>query len=186
MHTRTAFPSMLFALVLATPAAAQNAAPAGLLGDLLSDIGQVEEKFFSLAEALPDHAWTWRPGDGVRSTTEVFQHIAADNWLLAGLAGHTPPSFTGIDPASYPTVQAYESRSAPRAEVVDHLRQSFDFLKDAIAATRADQLDAKVDLFGNEATMRSLWVLTTTHLHEHLGQLIAYARVNGVVPPWSR
>ena len=186
MRTRTAFPSMLFAFLLGMPVAAQNAPPAGVMGDLIRDVQQVEEKLLSLAAAMPEEAWTWRPGEGVRSTTEVFQHVAADNWLLGGLAGHTPPSFTGIDPASYPTVQTYESRSAPRDEVVDHLRQSFNFLREAMSATTADQLDAKVQLFGNETTMRSLWVLTTTHVHEHLGQLIAYARVNDVVPPWSR
>lgn len=172
-------------LASALPLAAQEL-PAGLMGDLLRDVITVEEKVTALAREMPAEAWAWRPGEGVRSTGEVFQHIAADNWLLGGIAGKAPPEHTGIDPTSYETAQAYERRSAARDEVIDQLTQSFAFLKEAMTATSDAQLESEVAMFGRPATRRRLWVLTTTHLHEHLGQLIAYARTNGVTPPWSR
>ena len=55
-----------------------------------------------------------------------------------------------------------------------------------MAAAPADKLDAPMKIFGTETTARATWISTTTHLHEHLGQLIAYARSNKVVPPWSK
>lgn len=178
-----------FALVgisaLAAPAAAQGTR-AGLMGDLLRDVGQVEQKVLALAEAMPADAYAWRPGEGVRSTAEVFQHIAADNWLLAGMAGASTPAFTNIDVADYSTVQAYEGRKASRDEILDHLRQSFAHLRKTMNDTPDAKLDQQIKMFGQDATVRGLWVMTTTHMHEHLGQLIAYARTNGVVPPWSR
>jgi uncharacterized damage-inducible protein DinB len=169
---------------VASPVHAQ--AGAGLMADLLRDVEEVESKVIALAEAIPADKFGWRPGEGVRSTGEVFQHLAADNWLLAGMAGSKPPAFTGIDPTSYPTVQKYESRSAPHAEIIDHLKQSFEFVKRAMADTPESKLGDSLTMFGQESTVRGLWVLTTTHMHEHLGQLIAYARTTGVVPPWSR
>jgi uncharacterized damage-inducible protein DinB len=51
--------------------------------------------------------------------------------------------------------------------------------------TAAD-LDATVELFGQERTKAQVVYLLGTHYHEHLGQSIAYARSIGVVPPWSK
>lgn len=177
--------SLLALLLTAAPVAAQQAA-ASLGSDLLRAVEDVEQKIVGLAEAMPAEAWEWRPGEGVRSTREVFQHVAADNFLLPAFAAYPLPDDVPIRTTDYRTVQTYERRQASRDEVLDHLRRSFTFVKDAIRDTSADQLGQTYDVFGSAMTRQALWLLTTTHMHEHLGQLIAYARSNDVVPPWSR
>ena len=73
-----------------------------------------------------------------------------------------------------------------RAAVLAELTKSFEFLKSSLSSTTDAQLGAALDVFGQKSTTRGLWITTATHLHEHLGQLIAYARSNKVTPPWSK
>ena len=170
-------------LAFSAPAGAQTRA--GLMGDLLKNVDDVESKLTQLAKAMPESAWTWRPGEGVRSTGEVFLHVAADNYFLPVLLGIPAPAETGIT-KEYKTAAAFEKKSLSRDAVLAELQKSFAFLKKAMNDTPDATLDTQVDLFGRKNTTRGLWILTTTHLHEHLGQLIAYARSNKVVPPWSK
>lgn len=170
-------------LALAAPAAAQTRE--GLMGDLMKDIGDVENKVLGLAKAMPDSAWAWRPGDGVRSTGEVFLHIAADNYFLPALLGIPAPAETGIT-KEYKTAAAFEKKSMGRDAVITELQKSFAFLKKSMSDTADAKLNDPVTMFGQKNTTRGVWVTTATHLHEHLGQLIAYARSNKVVPPWSK
>jgi uncharacterized damage-inducible protein DinB len=157
----------------------------GVLGELLTDIAGVEKKVLGLATAIPESAYAWRPAPGVRSTGEVFQHIAADNYFLPVLAEKPAPKETGIT-RDYKTVQAYEKRTMTRDQVIAELEKSFAFLRASMETTTDAQLDATIDMFGRKSTGRGLWLTTATHLHEHLGQLIAYARANKVTPPWSK
>lgn len=177
----------LLVLMLAiVPAAAGAQAASPLMADLLDDVAQVEQKLVALARAMPDAAYGARPAQGVRSVGEVFQHVAADNYLLPIFAGTAAPGATGIVGDDYATVRAYETRAADRATIIADLERSFVHLRTAMVATTTAQLADSVTLFGRRITAQRLWILTTTHLHEHLGQSIAYARANGVVPPWSR
>lgn len=162
--------------------AAQPAAVAALMRDLAS----VEEKLLALAEAVPEERFEWRPAEGVRSFGEVMVHIAADNWFLPTVVGVAAPAATGVKANDYPSVQAYEARSMSKTEAISAVRESFAHLRAAMEKADDAQLRQTLNLFGNDVTGVDLWVLTTTHLHEHLGQLIAYARSNSVVPPWSR
>jgi len=185
-------PMILVVALGAMPAAVHAQAAAGGSGGpaavqaLLRDLGMVEQKLTGLVEAMPDAAYAWRPGEGVRSTGEVVMHIAADNFFLPTPAGVAAPEATGIKPGDYATVQAYETRSATKAEALAAMRQSFAHLRAAMEQTDDALLARELSVFGSRMSGLDLWVLTTTHLHEHLGQLIAYARANGVVPPWSR
>ncbi len=160
--------------------------PPSVIADLLTDIVQVEEKLVALARAFPEDLYAWRPAPGVRSVGEVFMHVAADNYLLPTAVGVPAPPFTRMDPNDYATVQAYEARAASRDAIIADLTASFAHLKEAMGNTAAGSLAGEVTLFGQRFTTQQLWVITTTHLHEHLGQSIAYARSNAIVPPWSR
>jgi uncharacterized damage-inducible protein DinB len=161
--------------------------PSGVMGDLISQVDQVETKIVGLAKAIPEPAYDWRPGDGVRSVSEVFRHVAGENYFVAAkIAGTIPPSATGITGKAHKEALSYEERKMTRAQVISALEQSFAFLKQSMANTPADRLESLTDYSGNKITTRNAWLHTTTHLHEHLGQLIAYARSNRVVPPWSR
>ena len=181
------------ALLLAAPTSfvrAQQptdaAAPAGLTGDLLADVGQVEQKVMGLARAIPADKYGWRPNPGVRSVGEVLLHVAADNYLLPAMLGHAAPAVTGIKGDDFKTAQAFERRQLNRDSTIAELQRSFAHLRTSLSATPADRLAAPVSMFGQASTVQRMWVATATHLHEHLGQLIAYARSNAVVPPWGQ
>jgi uncharacterized damage-inducible protein DinB len=171
---------------LAEAASAQAAARPAVMEALMRDLAGVEEKLIGLAEAMPESAYGWRPGEGVRSVSEVMMHVAADNYFLPIAADVPAPAATGIKPNDYPSVQAYENRAATKAESIAAVRASFAHLRSAMQKADAPFMAKQLKLFGMDMTGMDLWVLTTTHLHEHLGQMIAYARSNNVVPPWSR
>jgi len=157
----------------------------GLMGDLLKDISDVESKIVALAKAMPETTYAWRPAPGVRTAGEVLKHVASDNYFLPAAMGATPPADTGIT-KEYATTVAFEKRSMTRAQVVAELEKSFALLKTTMNAASDATLGTPIDVFGQKMTSRSLWITTTTHLHEHLGQMIAYARSNSVTPPWSK
>jgi hypothetical protein len=171
-------------LLLAAPSTAQTRE--GLMGDLIKDISEVESKVVGLAKAMPEGTYAWRPSPGVRSTGEVFAHVAADNYFLPAAMGIAAPTETGINGKDFKTAAAFEKRSMTRDQVVAELTKSFAFLKTSMNGVTDAQLNAPIELFGQKSTHRSMWVTTATHLHEHLGQLIAYARSNKVTPPWSK
>lgn len=171
------------ALIVALPLAAQTRE--GVMGDLLKDTGDAEKKVLALANAMPETAYAWRPGPGVRSAGEVFQHIASDNYFLPVLLGLPAPKDTGIT-KEYNTAVAFEKRTMNKATVIAELEKSFAFLRTSMSATTDAQLTTPIDMFGQKSTTRAVWITTATHLHEHLGQLIAYARSNKVTPPWSK
>jgi len=171
------------------PAAAPKAAlptTAPIVVTLLKDIEGVSTKMVGLAKAIPADKYDWRPGEGVRSIREVMLHVAADNYLLPALAGTAAPAVTGIDLRDFKSVDRFEKRALSRDSVVAELERSFTWLGNAMAKTTTDKLTGMVNLFGQQSPLQDLWITTTTHLHEHLGQSIAYARSNGVKPPWTR
>lgn len=153
---------------------------------IAQDLDQVEQKLIALAEAIPEEQWGWRPGEGVRSIGEVFMHIAADNYFIPAMTGAAAPAETGIRGDDFNTAVAYERRTMNKAQTIEALRASFAHVSDIAGAVDHDDLHASHSFFGNQMSGIQIWLLTATHLHEHLGQTIAYARSVGVVPPWSR
>jgi len=147
--------------------------------ELLSDLANLRDKYMGLAEAMPESDYGWRPGEGVRSVSEVYMHVAAANiGLVARVMGTDPPAgvegWYGGDPESI----------TDKPTVVAALAASFDYIGEALEATADDGWGEGVDLFG-ATSVRGAMIFTLAHCHEHLGQSIAYARINGVVPPWS-
>ena len=169
-----------------TNAAAAGTAPTGLTADLLMDLDQVEKKMMGLARAIPADKYAWRPGQGVRSVSEVLMHVAADNYLLPAAAGHAADPRTGIKGDDYKTAQAYERRQLGRDSTIAELERSFAHLKKSLSGTSGTRMGEQVSLFGQKFTVQQTWIMTATHLHEHLGQMIAYARSNGIAPPWGQ
>lgn len=173
--------ALVVAGAIASPAAAQQtapatttaAAPAGIQTALANDAGTLSDKFTGLARVMAGK-YDWRPGQGVRSVGEVFNLILNENRMLAGL-------LTG---AAAPT-----TRPAPitdPAEMQEALKTSYASLKQAIAGLSDSDLKANVKLFGRDMTKQGAAMLLLFDQHEHLGQSIAYARTNSVVPPWSK
>lgn len=180
------------ATFVATPNPAAGAANAsapvasGMKGDLVKAVSDLEEKMLALGGALSEAQYAWRPGAGVRSVKEVLLHVSSDNYFLPIGLGMPAPAATKITGTDYAALQAYEKQNLGKAATIADLKASFDHLKKAMAGVPDARMDEKIQMFGQEFTVRSLLILTTTHLHEHLGQMIAYARSNGVKPPWTR
>jgi len=146
----------------------------GFRSEFLANLDEVQEKIMDLAENTPAEKYAWRPAGDVRSISEVYMHVAGGNYFLA--------TFLGV-PAPKPQ-RDLEKTVTRKADVIAELQKSFDHLR--AAATKTNDLDKQVKLFGNTTTHRGVLVTVLSHLHEHLGQSIAYARMNGVTPPWSR
>jgi uncharacterized damage-inducible protein DinB len=162
----------------AAPAASAPTAPAGIQADLLASIQDAEDKLLALAEATPAEKLNWRPAEGVRTTGEVFAHVAAANYFLPTFWGVKMPE--GVDPRSF------EKSNLDKAGAIARLRQSFEHARAAVTSAPAADLDKGIELFGRKSTQRGAMLVIASHAHEHLGQAIAYARMNGIAPPWSR
>jgi hypothetical protein len=160
------------AVLCAAPAAAQMAAPSNLQTALASDAGRLSDKFAGLAKAMTGK-YDWRPGQGVRSAGDVFNLIVMENRMLAAL-------LTGA---------AAPARGTPitdPAQMQEALTSSYAAVKTALAGLSDGDLGTKVKIFGMDSTKQGAAMMLLSDQHEHLGQSIAYARSNGVVPPWSK
>jgi uncharacterized damage-inducible protein DinB len=186
MRTRT-FQFFVVAAALVGPLAPLlHAQTSPVVVDLVGDVRDVQQKMIDLAKVIPAAKMTWRPAPGVRSVQEVLLHVASDNYLLPSLHGTAMPTATKLSARDFKTFETYEKRALTPAQTIAELETSFTHLTAAMTKTTAAQLATPLDMFGQKSNVQKLWIGTTTHLHEHLGQLIAYARSNGVTPPWSK
>jgi len=137
----------------------------------------VSRQLVALAEAIPADKFSWRPGPGVRSTSEVFMHIAMANFYLLSITGPKLPADL-TSPEQEKTVTA-------KADVINWLKRSLDAVKTAHTGLKPGDLQRKVKVNNRDATVDGMYLRIIVHANEHMGQLVAYARVNGIVPPWS-
>ncbi len=166
----------------ANTAAAGAAKPAGLRADVLAQLADAEEKLTALAQAVPAAKLTWRPAPGVRSLGEVMLHVAAANYDIATVWGVKPPAGTDMGAARG---LGKGGTDKDKEKVIAGLKTSFAHLRQAISALTDQDLGRQIDLFGQQGTVREALLGAAIHPHEHLGQAIAYARVVGIVPPWT-
>jgi uncharacterized damage-inducible protein DinB len=179
--------ALLFALAIggtARHAAAQAAQSADktspsydMKAQSLQDLDDMHKKFYRLAQAIPADKFTWRPGEGVRSISEAFLHVADMNFQM--------PAAIGATPAPGYKKEGYEKSTTDKAKVIEQLNQSFDYVHAYVdGMTNADfaKLEPK---FGPQANAGDIVYIIVADDHEHLGQSVAYARVNGIVPPWT-
>lgn len=149
----------------------------GVKGEMQMWLKDAHEKLVDLSEAMPAAKYSWRPGKGVRSVGEVYMHVAAANFGV--------PSFAGVKPPEGFDIQTFERSKTKKEEIRKALKDSFEHMEEAFEHFSDSDLERPVDLFGMKTTVRGAYMLLLTHAHEHLGQSIAYARSNGVVPPWT-
>jgi len=147
--------------------------PAGLQATFVKDAGTLSDRFTGLARVMSGK-YDWKPAQGVRSVADVFNLIVKENGLLAGVLSGA--SNTGALPA--PITDPEKMQEALKASYVN--------LQEAITGLSDNDLQTTVTLFGREWTKRDAVMFILEDQHEHLGQSIAYARSNGMVPPWSK
>lgn len=145
-----------------------------LLGHFNASIGKV----IALAEATPQDRYGWRPDAETMTVGRVYAHIARYNYYYPQSSlGSAPPAWVRLD-----TLEAMRDK----AQIVQLLRQSADHVRRVVTEMPAEQLEASTMLYGRSVPRWAVMLQLVAHMNEHLGQSIAYARSNGVVPPWSR
>lgn len=162
-------------------ALAQAPAPTGKVAEeALRIIDDAGNKLVRLAEAIPAEKYSWRPGEGVRSVSEVFMHVAGGNFNIPRRIGAEVPAEVKLGPG-------FDKSVTEKAEVIAMLKKSFEHVKGAVMKVSDEDAGGKTApwLGGRQATYREIMFFLATHEHEHLGQAIAYTRSVGITPPWT-
>jgi len=168
---------LLLLVCLISPAIAQTI-PEGIGQGYEGELKHVSSQLMDLAEATPADKFAWRPSPGVRSTSEVYMHIAVANLYYLSVVGKlTMP--TEIKPG-------FEKSVTAKADVISWLKRSLDAARDARAKESPKELERRVDFFKRITTADAVYLRLIIHCNEHMGQLVAYARMTGVTPPWSK
>ena len=185
---RTAAVALTLAVAAATDTAAAQAAPTResaleIRKRFLIDLDTLQSKFLALAEAIPAEKYSWRPSPGVRSIGEAFMHVASEYYV------YTPMSYgaarSPVIPRGPEAFKAFESKST-KPDVMKHLKEGFAYMKQSVEGLDPAAITGTQKIFGGDRTIIESSFIMSGDLHEHLGQLIAYARANNITPPWSK
>jgi uncharacterized damage-inducible protein DinB len=161
-----------------TDASGDHTAPSyDMKAQSLVDLERVQKKFVDLANALPADKMTWRPSTDSRSFAELFLHVAGERYAILKLMGAAAPE--GFD------TRAFEKTTTDKAKIVDELNKSWEFSKKTIGGMTNADFAKLIPKLGPQANAGDVVYILVADAHEHLGQSIAYARVNGIVPPWT-
>jgi uncharacterized damage-inducible protein DinB len=172
--------TLVAALLLAVlpPVAPAQSTPEGFRGEFLRQFDSSMEKFEALARAMPESTYAWSPGPGVMPVARVYAHVARYNYYY-------PAESLGVQPPAGVNLAAMEAVDR-KAELVSLLERSGEHVRRAVAAGSDADWSASTRLYGREVQRWTVLLQLLAHMNEHLGQSIAYARMNGVVPPWSQ
>ena len=154
---------------------AQNP-PEGIWEGYDGEWKHVSSQLIALAEATPAEKFSWRPAAGVRSASEVYMHVALANFYLLSITGPKMPA---------ELTREMEKSVTSKPEVIQWLKRSLEAVKTAHAAETPKDLERKVHIADRDATVDGMYLRIIVHANEHMGQLIAYARMTGVTPPWA-
>lgn len=162
-------------LLLGIAAVAQNDGPGAGQG-WLPEFNHSSRQILQLANATPAEKFAWRPAPGVRSISEVYMHIAVANYFLL--------QQTGVKLADAPKItQETEKTVTAKADVIRWLSDSFEAVRKNYPPAEPKKA---LKFFGSDSNVENIYLRLLVHNHEHMGQSIAYARNNGIVPPWSK
>ena len=167
-----------FAQAAASAAPEDKTAPSyDMKAQSLLDLDQVNKKVISLAEALPQDKFNWRPAPDARSFAEVFLHVSGERYQILNLGGVAmPASFDG---------KTYEKSTTDKAKIIEELKKSEEFAQSTIGAMTNAEFAKLLPKLGPQANAGDVVYILVADAHEHMGQLVAYARENGIVPPWT-
>lgn len=176
MRRRPVTKILVAAVLLCAPALLAQV-PEGVGQGYDGEWAHVSRQLIALAEATPAEKFSFRPVAGVRSTSEVYMHLAIANFYFLSVNGQKMPAEIKQDT---------EKTVTSKAEVIGWLKRSLEAVKAAHAAEKPKDLERKVTFFKRETTAENVYLRAIVHSNEHMGQLIAYARMSGVAPPWSK
>ena len=168
--------------VLPTTSAAQQDGMQAWQDDAVADLEQMRDKFLSLAEAFPEEMWDWAPMEGTRSVRDVMVLMVAEGHIFPAMWGATPP--TGAADAFGAEIGRVTAMS--KADVISEMERSLNYMIGTVRSMSAADRAADRNWFRTETTGAGVVMRAIVDMHEHLGQSIAYARMNQIVPPWSQ
>lgn len=158
--------------------AADHTAPSyDMKAQALLDLQTMQKKFVDLANTVPADKLTWRPTADSRSFAEVFLHVAAERYGILGMMGAEAPP--GVDR------KGLEKSTTDRARIIEELNKSWDFAEKTIKGMSNAEFAKLLPKLGPQANAGDVVYILVADNHEHLGQSVAYARQNGIVPPWT-
>lgn len=156
---------------------AQSTLP-GSREELLAQFNTSASKFEALAAAMPAEKFTWSPGPGVMPVAQVYAHVARYNYsYLSQNMRVAAPRGVNLD-----TLE----RMTEKAQILALLKRSAESVREGVRQMPDSQLGQPTQLYGRTVPQWSVLLQLVAHMNEHLGQSIAYARMNGITPPWSR
>ena len=167
--------------VLPAAGAAQGGGMQAWQEQTVADLEQMRDKFISLAEAFPEEMWDWTPMEGVRSVRDVMVLIVTEGHVFPGMWGADPP----MGAASGFGAEIGRVTPMSKADVIQELQSSLTYMVGTVRSMTAEDRGADASWFGQETTGAGVVTHAIVDMHEHLGQAIAYARTNHIVPPWS-
>jgi uncharacterized damage-inducible protein DinB len=151
--------------------------PAGIWEGYDGEWIHVSQQLVALAETTPPEKFAWRPAPGVRSTSEVYMHIVLANFYLLSVTGPKMPA---------DLKEGMDKTVTSKEEVIGWLKRSLEAVKEAHLAQKPADLQRRVHIADRDATVDGMYLRIIVHANEHMGQLVAYARMTGIVPPWSK
>jgi uncharacterized damage-inducible protein DinB len=165
----------------------------GFRGEFLWELEIVERQMMAMVEAIPADKYDWRPDQKARSISEVLVHVAAGNFMLLEAVGAAAP----VDLYGQAAVQGQErfwglirrndeleKSVREKVAVTDVLKRSLQAVRNSFTQADDAELDQRRHFFGEQTTVRRVYLRLLVHMHEHMGQMIAYMRINGMSPPW--
>lgn len=165
--------TVLLLAIIVLPSSAQEHDNSAYLDAVLADFDGASDKINQLAEAIPAETYGWRPSEGVRSVSEALMHVTLANYYISGALGHSGPE------------EMPDESLADKDAIMAHLTASQENVRHAVSMLTSADLTQMMSMFGQEMSHYSVLMVITGHSHEHLGQMIAYARSNNIAPPWS-
>jgi len=166
---------------------------AGFRGEFLWELDIATRQTVAMAECLPAEKYDWRPDAKARSCSEVFAHVATGNFMLLDIIGIPAPEdlypqvaadgqerFFGLIRRNDELVAGVREKKA----VLALLKRSLEAVTRSFTQTSEADLGRPLHFFGEETTVRRAYLRLLAHTHEHMGQMIAYLRLNGIAPPW--
>ena len=179
---RTARSALLILALTATwtSSVLAQSSPPNFLVEFEGQFNASAEKFVALAMAMPEESYAWSPMEGVRSVARVYMHIARYNYYYPEIALDVP------SPMGAAEYDSWEEGVADKEKAVAILAESMEHVRRVVASMSSKDLEDKTRLYGRDVGQWAVLLQLVTHMNEHLGQSIAYARMNHVAPPWSR
>jgi uncharacterized damage-inducible protein DinB len=163
-------------------------AMSGFCVEFVGQVHFIQGRLVELQKAVPQEKYSWRPAEGVRSVGEVYLHAAAANYYFAKFTGYEVPKDIDVDmaPEKLKSIGLWDKKTTDKNEITKILERSFSDLLTTTKKIKESDLEKNIHVFGMDMTLRNFMVSSLNHMHEHLGQSIAYARSNGITPPWSQ